>query len=148
MRSARSRFVLSCLFDSFIAPPKKRSLALLLVLGIGATPLSYAGPEGGNVVGGQGNISQSGTTTTINQDTDRMAIDWQSYDVNANERVNYIQPDSSSVSLNRILSNRGSQIQGRIDANGHVLLINPNGIIFGENSVINAGGINVTLCIS
>ncbi len=101
----------------------------------------FAGPEGGDVVGGAGSISRSGTTTTINQATDRMAIDWQSYDVNANERVNYIQPDSSSVSLNRILSNRGSQIHGRIDANGQVFLINPNGIIFGENSVVNVGGI-------
>ncbi|VUD48870.1 Heme/hemopexin-binding protein [Thalassocella blandensis] len=101
----------------------------------------FAGPEGGTVTGGSGSITTSGTTTTIEQATDRMSIDWQSYNVNSDERVNYIQPDSSSVSLNRILSNQGSRIMGQIDANGHVILVNPNGIIFGKDSVINAGGI-------
>ncbi|WP_083607914.1 filamentous hemagglutinin N-terminal domain-containing protein [Teredinibacter haidensis] len=100
-----------------------------------------AGPEGGAVVGGAGKINVDDLTTTITQTTDLMAIDWQSFNVSANERVQYIQPDSSSVSLNRILSNSGSQIHGQIDANGHVILVNPNGVFFGENATVNVGGI-------
>ncbi len=100
-----------------------------------------AGPEGGVVKGGEGSISSVGNTTTIDQLTDRMAIDWQSYDVASDELVKYLQPSSSSISLNRILSNKGSEIMGQIGANGHVFLINPNGIIFGEGSSINVGGI-------
>ncbi len=100
-----------------------------------------AGPEGGDIVGGAGSIGRAGTTTTIHQQTDLMAIDWRSYNVNANERVDYIQPDSSSLSLNRILSNDGSRIHGQINANGQVILVNPNGIVFGENATINVGGI-------
>ncbi|WP_339075280.1 filamentous hemagglutinin N-terminal domain-containing protein [Teredinibacter turnerae] len=106
-----------------------------------ASGLVIAGPEGGTVTGGTGSISNAGNTTTITQQTDRMAIDWQSYDVAANERVQYIQPSSSSISLNRILSNRGSQIHGQIDANGQVFLINPHGIIFGEGASVNVGGL-------
>ncbi|WP_045825378.1 filamentous hemagglutinin N-terminal domain-containing protein [Teredinibacter turnerae] len=106
-----------------------------------ASGLAVAGPEGGTVTGGSGSISNAGNTTTITQQTDRMAIDWQSYDVAANERVQYIQPSSSSISLNRILSNRGSQIHGQIDANGQVFLINPHGIIFGEGASVNVGGL-------
>ncbi|WNO10470.1 filamentous hemagglutinin N-terminal domain-containing protein [Teredinibacter sp. KSP-S5-2] len=121
---------------------KKHPLSLAIGMVLGALSCStLAGPQGGNVTGGSGNISQAGNTTTINQTTDKMVIDWQSYDVNVDERVHYIQPDSSSISLNNILSNSGSQIHGRIDANGQVILVNPNGIFFGENSVINAGGI-------
>src|SRR5690606_3118668 len=101
----------------------------------------YAGPQGGQVVGGAGSIDQSGLHTTINQHTDRMAIDWQSFNIAADERVQFVQPSSSSLALNRVLSHKGSEIHGRIDANGHVLLVNPNGIIFGENSKINVGGI-------
>jgi len=112
--------------------------ALLVLL---ASCHALAGPEGASVKGGDGSISRVGNTTTIDQYTDRMAIDWQSYDVGVDERVLYNQPGSSSISLNRILSNRGSEIQGRIDANGHVFLINPNGIIFGQHSSINVGGI-------
>ncbi len=74
-------------------------------------------------MGGSGSISQSDVTTTINQISQNMAIDWQSYNVNTNERVQYIQPNSSSISLNRILSQSGSTIAGRIDANGQVILV-------------------------
>ena len=87
---------------------KKTQLALAisaLVAGLGgiAAP-AFAGPEGGVVTGGSGTIDQSGNTTVINQTTDLMAIDWNSFDVAADETVQYIQPDASSVSLNRILS--------------------------------------------
>ena len=104
------------------------------------TPQVLAGPEGGRVVGGSGSIAQSGLNTTIQQQTDRMAIDWQSFNVAADERVQFIQPSSSSLSLNRVLSHAGSEIHGRIEANGHILLVNPNGVFFGENSHINVGG--------
>lgn len=114
--------------------------AALLLAGLNSGA-GWAGPAGGEVVGGAGSITQSGSTTRIDQLTDRMAIDWQSYDLSADELVQYIQPDSSSISLNRILTNHGSQIQGQIDANGHVFLINPNGVIFGENATLNVGGI-------
>jgi len=114
---------------------------LLVIPGLLAVTGVVAGPEGGQIIGGNGSISQSSNTTTIDQNSQNMAIDWQSYDLNVDERVNYVQPNSSAISLNRILSNHGSQIHGRIDANGHVILVNPNGIIFGDNAVVNAGGI-------
>jgi large exoprotein involved in heme utilization and adhesion len=66
----------------------------------------FAAPEGGQVVGGAGSINQAGTQTTIHQETQRMAIDWQSFNVKADERVQFIQPNSNSVALNRVLSNR------------------------------------------
>ncbi|MEW5756487.1 MAG: filamentous hemagglutinin N-terminal domain-containing protein [Pseudomonadota bacterium] len=104
-------------------------------------PLAHAAPSGGEIVGGTGSIAQTTTSTTIQQNTQNMAINWQSYDVNANERVQYIQPNASSISLNRILSNQGSTIAGRIDANGQVILVNPNGIFFTPTAILNVGGI-------
>lgn len=99
-----------------------------------------AAPEGGVVVGGAGTIDQSGAETTIHQSTERMAIDWKSFDVQSNERVQFIQPKSTSIALNRVVSNKGSEILGRIDANGQVFLINPNGVVFGKDSQVNVGG--------
>ena len=104
-------------------------------------PYLHAAPQGGTVVGGSGNISQTGSTTTINQTSQNMAIDWQSYNVNTNERVQYIQPNASSISLNRILGGSPSEIRGRIDANGQVILVNPHGVFFTDTAVINVGGI-------
>ncbi|MDH5652982.1 MAG: filamentous hemagglutinin N-terminal domain-containing protein [Gammaproteobacteria bacterium] len=105
---------------------------------------THAAPQGGAVTGGTGSISQSGAQTTINQTSQNMAIDWQSYNVNTNERVQYIQPNAGSLSLNRILDNSPSQIRGRIDANGQIILVNPNGIFFSPDSVVNVGGIVAT----
>lgn len=120
---------------------RKLYLAILTATQFMAVGQVFAGPEGGQVVGGAGSINQSGTETVINQQTDRMAIDWQSFDVKVDERVQFIQPSSSSVALNRVLSNKGSEILGRVDANGRVFLVNPNGVVFGKDSHINVGGI-------
>ena len=100
----------------------------------------HAAPEGGEVVAGEGTITQTGVDTLIQQASDRMAIDWRSFDLAANERVEFIQPSSSSIALNRVLSNNGSKILGRIDANGQVMLVNANGVVIGKDSVINVGG--------
>ncbi|OZY87482.1 hypothetical protein CBP51_11060 [Cellvibrio mixtus] len=104
-----------------------------------ASPL-WAAPEGGEVVGGEGVITQNGVDTLIHQASDRLAIDWRSFDVAANERVEFIQPSSSSIALNRVLSNSASHILGRIDSNGQVMLVNPNGVVFGKDAIINVGG--------
>ncbi len=105
---------------------------------------AYAGPKGGVVTGGDGSIAQSGTVTNVQQLTDRMSVQWQSFDVGRAETVNFLQPNNSSVVLNQILQNGPSQINGLINANGHVLLINPRGVIFGETSVINAGALTAS----
>lgn len=126
-------------------PFKKHPLAVAIHIACGAMlgglPLAHAAPTGGAVVGGSGTINQSGLNTTINQATQYMAINWQSYNLKSNERVRYIQPNASSISLNRILSNNGSTIAGRIDANGKVILVNPNGIFFTSTASLNVGSL-------
>src|SRR5690625_3676104 len=102
---------------------------------------AIAGPDGGRVVGGDGSIGRDGRNTTIHQRSDRMAIDWDSYNVAADEVVTYIQPGRESVALNRILSHNGSEIHGQINANGQVVLVNPHGVFFGEKAQVNVGGL-------
>jgi filamentous hemagglutinin family protein len=113
----------------------------LLLSHVSFVPYAYASPTGGTVVGGAGTITQSGVTTDIYQASSSMAIDWSSYDLSSDEIVNYYQPDSNSLSLNRILSNDPSQINGQINANGHIILVNPNGLFFGDNASVNVGGL-------
>jgi len=105
-----------------------------------ATPV-LAGPAGGNVVGGQGSINQQGLNTTINQASNRLAIDWQRFNVAENESVQFIQPGRDSVALNRIFDQNPSQILGRIDANGSIVLVNPRGVLFGNSATVNVGGL-------
>ena len=114
---------------------------ITFVLLFSSMPYVHAGPNGGTIVGGTGSISNMGNVTNINQLTHSLAIDWNSYNINTNEIVNYLQPNSSSIALNRILSNNASQIHGQINANGQVILVNPNGVFFSPTSSINVGGL-------
>lgn len=116
------------------------ALAIAAVHGFQAMP-GYAAPSGGVVTAGDGTITRSGADTTISQDSARLAIDWDSFNVAADERVRFVQPDDTAVALNRILDNSPTQIMGRIDANGRVILTNPNGLIFGEGASINVGSL-------
>jgi filamentous hemagglutinin family protein len=109
----------------------------------GALSAAAAGdlPTGGQIVGGTGSISQSGKVMTINQSSAKMAADWQSFNIGAGNTVNFVQPSASSVALNRVLGSDVSVIQGAINANGQVFLINPNGVLFTPTAQVNVGGL-------
>jgi filamentous hemagglutinin family protein len=116
--------------------------ALCSVLSGGA---AFAGPEGGNVVAGQATISRpDANTTNINQSTDRGIIDWATFNVAKQETVNFKQPKSTSMTLNRILGQNPSQILGAVNANGRVVLLNPNGVVFGAGGSVNVNGLITT----
>ncbi len=115
-------------------------LLICTVLPVAISP-AFAAPTGGNIIGGSGSINQSGSTTTIQQNTQSLAIDWKSFNVKQNETVNFLQPGASAIALNHIVGNNASQIFGQINANGQVVLVNPNGIFFGSTASVNVGGL-------
>ncbi len=135
--------ILPNVFYRGVWPTLGRRLLTLLFLACytAFVPYAYAGPAGGQIVGGAGNIQQAGLNTVINQSSALLAIDWNSFNLSSDERVSYIQPGIASIALNRILDQNASQIHGRIDANGHIVLVNPNGIFFGQNASLNVGGL-------
>ncbi|EAY4774404.1 filamentous hemagglutinin N-terminal domain-containing protein [Salmonella enterica] len=98
-------------------------------------------PTGGQIVGGQGSISTSGNQMTIHQQTQNMATNWHSFDIGKNNTVQFVQPDSSSVALNRVTGASGSQIMGTLKANGQVFILNPNGVLFGKDARVNVAGL-------
>lgn len=114
---------------------------IVTALALAYAPLVFAAPTDGNVSAGSGTITQVGTATTINQQSQNLAIDWNSFSIGANESVTFRQPDASSVALNRILGQDPSQIFGSLNANGQVFILNPNGVLFGRGSQVNVGGL-------
>ncbi len=100
-----------------------------------------AGPQGGQVISGAASISQSGAVTSIDQSSAKAIINWQSFSVGRQETVNFNQPDAGAVTLNRVIGNESSVIQGAINANGQVFLVNSNGILFTSTSQVNVGGL-------
>ncbi|TCO78084.1 filamentous hemagglutinin family protein, partial [Plasticicumulans lactativorans] len=119
-------------------------LALRAVLAGGLTLPSavLAGPQGERIVGGSGSVLRpDATTTVVRQASQRLAVDWQSFNVAGNERVNFQQPGARAVALNRILDQKPSQIFGAINANGRVFLVNPSGIYFAPGARLNVGSL-------
>ena len=104
---------------------------------VGAT----TGPTGGTVVGGIGSITQNGANTVINQNSAKLALDWQTFNVGKDASVKFNQPSFNAVALNRILDQNPSQIFGHVTSNGQVFLINTHGIIFGAGAQMNVGGL-------
>ncbi|MEO6280661.1 filamentous hemagglutinin N-terminal domain-containing protein [Roseateles sp.] len=117
----------------------------LMVGWLMAGPLAHANPTGGQVVDGSATI-QAGAPGTLNifQQSNRAIIDWRSFSIGAGETVNFLQPAKHSVTLNRVLGNDPSAIFGQLNANGTVMLINPNGIVFGATSRVDVGGLVAT----
>ncbi|SNY97263.1 MBG domain-containing protein [Halomonas sp. hl-4] len=110
---------------------------LLLPLGALASGL----PSGGEIRAGSGDVEQSGSEMRINQDSDRMAIDWDDFSVDEGSRVAFNQPGRDAAALNRVTGDQLSQIRGAIEANGQVFLVNPNGIVFGDTAQVDVGGL-------
>ena len=102
---------------------------------------TWAAPQGGVVSAGQGSITVAGTTTTVTQQSDRLSVNWDSFGIAANETVRFVQPGTSSIALNRVLGGEASAIYGRLESNGQVFLLNPNGILFGAGSQVSVGGL-------
>lgn len=115
------------------------ALQLLALAGM-TSGLAYAGPEGGDVTSGSGNIDVDGNVTTVTTGANTI-IDWTSFDIAGDETVIFDMLNSSSRVLNRVNSMAPSQIDGTLTANGHVYIVNPSGVIFGESSVINVGSL-------
>ncbi|CAM8634711.1 Filamentous haemagglutinin, N-terminal [Candidatus Methylacidiphilaceae bacterium] len=98
----------------------------------------YANPAGEQVVGGLAGFNRPDAATLIvNQNTDRAVINWNSFSIANGELTKFVQPNSSSAVLNRVVTANPSAIYGTLQANGNVYLINPGGVLVGAGGVVN-----------
>jgi filamentous hemagglutinin family protein len=103
-------------------------------------------PQRGRVDYGSVSGALDGSTKlTLTQTSQRAVIDWRSFDIAAGKTVQFVQPNASSVVLNRVASNANmSEIYGTLSANGMVLLMNPNGVLFHQGATVNVASLIVT----
>jgi len=117
--------------------------SLALVAFFTSAHLAYANPVGGQVVGGTATITGEGSDhVTIDQSSDRVIINWDEFNIDRNEITTFLQSSSDAVALNRVTgSNDPSQILGNLIANGNVVLVNPNGVVFGRDARVDVNGL-------
>jgi filamentous hemagglutinin family protein len=92
--------------------------------------------QGANLPGQPFANQYGGQTLRINQFAERATLHWESFDIGENNEVNFQQPSSSSIALNRVMGDK-SIINGLLTANGRIYLVNQNGILFTEKAAVN-----------
>ena len=146
------RLIWSTSSNTWVAAPemsktrrKSRGAASALGLVTLISGLVEANPDLDSVVAGAVSIREAGQGELIvNQATDKAIIDWTSFSIQLGETTQFVQPSATSVALNRVVGQTPSEILGRLEANGQLYLINPNGIVFGKDSQVDVNGLVAT----
>src|ERR1700756_2439160 len=76
--------------------------------------LVVANPGGGKVTSGSATIAGGAGSMAINQSSQNVAINWQSFSISAGESVVFVQPNGNAVALNRVLGVDPSSIFGTL----------------------------------
>ena len=124
-------------------------VTLVLLAALSGQRLACANPTatGGTVIQGSATFNTAGSQFTINQASGNAFINWTSFNIAAGQTVTFNQPSSSSVAWNYIndpSAPSASTINGTLNANGYVVLQNPNGFAIGGTAAITAHGLIMT----
>ncbi len=76
--------------------------------------------------------------------SDRASIVYESFSLNEGETIRYVQPKDSSILLNKVIGKEPSKILGKLESNGKIFLVNPNGVYFGPHAKVDVGSLVVS----
>ena len=83
--------------------------------------------------------------TTVSINTDLTQIDWTEFNIAETEIVDFLFSqgfEDNGIVVNNILTGT-TKIDGSLTSNGHVVLINPRGVLFSEGSSVNVAALTV-----
>ncbi len=121
------------------------TLAMAALLSPTLPNLSQANPSGSQVVSGGVTITApTDSDLVVRQSTNSAIINWQGFSIGSGERTQFRQPSRQAVTLNRVVGGDLSRIDGQLQANGNLFLVNPNGVIFGSGARVDVGGLVAT----
>ena len=127
--------------SGFPSAPKTLALAIAACwLGSIIQPALAQLPTGATVVHGSASIASNGNAITVINSPGAI-VNWQTFSIGQPNAVNFQQQSAASQVLNRVTGNNPSQILGSLSSNGKVWLINPYGILFGQNARIDVAGL-------
>ena len=110
--------------------------------------LLVSNPTNPNVTHGFAKCYEEGSRLVI-ESGNQTIINWESFSIGSNEITQFLQSSTSSSVLNRVTSNQMSVLNGILQANGKIYLVNPHGIVVGKNAFIDtASFIGSTLNVS
>lgn len=99
-----------------------------------------ANPQGAQTVSGKVTIQTVDPKNLQIQASDRAIIHWKDFSIAQGESTRFIQPSAHASVLNRVTGNMPSHLNGLLQANGKIYLINPQGILIGKEGRIDTAG--------
>lgn len=138
--------------------PWKKALLLVSVACSLAIPAWASLPSTSSsnlvIVNGSGTTtSTSGSTLTVNTNgANNVVLSWTHFwdgttpggTSASTDVIDYVLPSASSSILNQVTGSGLTTINGKIESNGNVYLINPNGVTVGSTGVVNTAGFGVS----
>ena len=109
-----------------------------------AAPTAYALPiEGANAAAnkGEANISTADKTMNIVGNSEHNILKWEDFSVEKDETVKFDGGAKTKDYLNLVTGEAMSRIYGTITGGKNVYLVNPHGILFGDNAEVNTGAL-------
>tara|TARA_R110002126_G_scaffold291807_1_gene459621 strand:- start:47337 stop:50786 length:3450 start_codon:yes stop_codon:yes gene_type:complete len=104
-------------------------------------------PTGGTVTHGAADLDYSQENELhINQSSQKTIINWDSFNIGENQLTTFHQPNSRAIAVNRVIGNSidPTQILGGLKANGQIIVLDGNGVVFGSDSRVDVGGLLVS----
>lgn len=104
---------------------------------------AWSNPTGHEVMyDGNAEISTSSSNICRIKTRDQtLVIHWNDFSIQTGEMTHFMQPSETSIILNRVIGDAPSEIYGKLQANGQLVLLNQNGIVFGKNGRVNVGAL-------
>ena len=128
-----------------IASPKFHKKLLPWMIAVALQPSlamaidANALPTNGQVIAGSAAIAQNANNMVINQSSQNVFINWDTFNIGSNAAVNFIQPSANAMAVNQVVTNVPTQIMGQLTANAGVVVLNSAGVVITNGAVINAG---------
>lgn len=117
-----------------------RFLAISLAL---ASNLIFAHPENPQIRAGKASFVQNEHLLEI-MASDGAILSWKDFSIKPEETMRFVLPSEYAKVLNRVTSKIPSSIQGALESNGQIFLLNPNGVLIGKDAKIKTAGFFVT----
>ncbi|OGA65086.1 MAG: hypothetical protein A3G83_06905, partial [Betaproteobacteria bacterium RIFCSPLOWO2_12_FULL_68_20] len=105
---------------------------------------ALANPTNPQIVTGVQGIAGLGTPTLTITTSGNAILNWGSFSIGINDLTRFLQPSAVNAVLNRVIGSGGaipqSVIDGMLQSNGRVFLLNPGGVVIGQGARIDVAG--------
>jgi filamentous hemagglutinin family protein len=98
----------------------------------------YANPSGPSISQGTAHFENTDTTTLMITTSEKSHIFWEDLSIAEGELTEIIQPSSDCCVVIQVENDSPSIISGTLKSNGHLFLINPNGIFIETGGCVEA----------